>query len=527
MMVTAPTGWARAQLGEIADVNPRGYDSAPADDEVVSFVPMAAVEVGSGRLDATQLRPWGELKRKSYRVFQEGDVLSAKITPCMENGKVALAAGLSSGRGAGSTEFHVVRVTQVLDRQYLLFFLLQENLRREAKARMAGAVGQLRVPADFLERLGLPLPPVPEQRRIVEAIGTQLTRLDAAVSALKRIKANLKRYRASVLKAACEGRLVPIEAEAARAEGREYETGELLLQRILAERRKRWEADELARMKARGKPPKDDRWKTRYKEPVAPDTADLPTLPEGWAWATVEQLSTVVTDGDHRPPPRVALGVPHLTAKHIRAGRVDPSDATYITIEDYERTKLRYEPSPGDLIVTCVGTIGETAVVPEGLTFSADRNLAAIRLVPDGAYVRFLMAVLASPRWQRVTRAASGSTAQPHLYLRDLRSISVPVPPFSEQRRMVAEVERCTSLETAADEAVQASLRRAERLRQAILKRAFEGKLVLQDPDDEPASVLLERIQAERKKANGSQGRKRRRKKADNMIDDRAEPFSQ
>jgi type I restriction enzyme S subunit len=108
------------------------------------------------------------------------------------------------------------------------------------------------------------------------------SRLDAATAALKRVQANLKRYRASVLKAACEGRLVPTEAELARKEGRDYKPADKLLQRILRERRARWEADTLAKLQASGKSPKDDHWKQKYKAPSAPDTANLPPLPEGW-----------------------------------------------------------------------------------------------------------------------------------------------------------------------------------------------------------------------------------------------------
>src|SRR5690606_22545931 len=131
----------------------------------------------------------------------------------------------------------------------------------------------------------IPIAPPPEQRRIVAEIEKQFTRLDAAVAALERARANLKRYRASVLAAACEGRLVPTEAALARQEGRDYEPASALLDRILAERRARWEADELAKMHARGKPPKNDAWKSKYKEPAAPDTNGLPELPEGWEWA--------------------------------------------------------------------------------------------------------------------------------------------------------------------------------------------------------------------------------------------------
>ena len=131
-------------------------------------------------------------------------------------------------------------------------------------------------------RIRVPLAPLPEQHRIVAEIETQFTRLDATVTALQRVQANLKRYRASVLQAACTGRLVPTEAELARAEGRSYEPADQLLQRILQERRTKWEAEQLANMKAEGKVPKDDRWKSKYSEPVKPDTSELPELPEGW-----------------------------------------------------------------------------------------------------------------------------------------------------------------------------------------------------------------------------------------------------
>ena len=163
--------------------------------------------------------------KKGYTPFQDGDVIFAKITPCMENGKYALATGLHGGRAAGSTEFHVFRPKLELDSKYLLHFLFTPELRSRARLNMRGAAGQLRVPAQFFNDAQIPLPPLDEQRRIVAELETQLTRLDASVTALKRVQANLKRYRASVLKAACEGRLVPTEAELARREGRNYESG--------------------------------------------------------------------------------------------------------------------------------------------------------------------------------------------------------------------------------------------------------------------------------------------------------------
>ena len=140
----------------------------------------------------------------------------------------------------------------------------------------------------------LPLPPRPEQGRLVDSIESYFTRLDDAVASLKRVQRNLARYRASVLKAAVEGRLVPTEAELARAEGRDYEPASVLLERILAERRHRWEEAELAKMTARGKTPKNNKWRANYKEPVGPNTTELPKLPERWCWASIDQLAILV-----------------------------------------------------------------------------------------------------------------------------------------------------------------------------------------------------------------------------------------
>ena len=135
----------------------------------------------------------------------------------------------------------------------------------------------------------IPLAPLPEQRRIVAEIEKQFSRLDASVTALKRAQVNLKRYRSSVLKAACEGKLVPTEAQLAREEDRDYEPADRLLDRILVERRVQW----ASKPKRRGK----------YKEPAAPDTSALPELPEGWIWAPVEQLASLEPNSNHRRSP--------------------------------------------------------------------------------------------------------------------------------------------------------------------------------------------------------------------------------
>jgi type I restriction enzyme S subunit len=354
------------------------------------------------------------------------------------------------------------------------------------------------IDSEALRRYQVPLAPQKEQRRVVEAIDSYLTRLNHAVASLERVQAKLKAYRASVLKAAVEGRLVPTEASLARAEKRAYESAEALLARILKERRHRWEETELARLQAAGKTPKNDKWKAKYSEPVAPEASTMPHLPEGWCWATVEQLAHLVTDGDHNPPRRVSKGVPHLTAKHIKKWRILFEDCSFVSPEGFEQTRSRYEPCEGDVIVTCVGTVGETALVPAGSVFSADRNLAAIRLVSGGVFPAFVMYLLSSPVFRQRVMTSSGATAQPHLYLGDLRTLPVPIPPRPEQEKVIAEIERLLTLVDASEAVVVTDVKRSSRLRQAVLRWAFEGKLVNQDPEDEPAEKLLARIRAER-----------------------------
>jgi type I restriction enzyme S subunit len=210
-----------------------------------------------------------------------------------------------------------------------------------------------------LGALPIPLPPVEEQRRIVAEIETQFTRLDATVTALQRVQANLKRYRASVLQAACEGRLVPTEAELTRTEGRIYEPADQLLQRILQERRAKWESEQLTKMKAEGKVPKDDRWKSKYVEPVKPDTSELPKLPEGWVWTSVEQLLLFEPRSLQSGPFGSNLlhsefqhtGVLAIGIDNVLEGRFSMGSQHRISLEKYEQLE-KYAARPLDVLIT-------------------------------------------------------------------------------------------------------------------------------------------------------------------------------
>lgn len=165
MIGVLPKSWAATKLSDVCQINPRGKYGLAEDDEV-SFVPMAAVSEFSGSIVATETRPLREVQ-KGFTPFQEGDVLFAKITPCMENGKAAIARNLVNQRGYGSTEFHVIRPSALVLAEWVFAIIRTTEFRRAAEGSFQGAAGQRRVPGAFLENFRIPLPPLSEQRRIV------------------------------------------------------------------------------------------------------------------------------------------------------------------------------------------------------------------------------------------------------------------------------------------------------------------------------------------------------------------------
>jgi type I restriction enzyme S subunit len=232
-----PPGWEWATLAEIADINPKAGFESVESEAIVSFVPMAAVSEETGEIDLKIQRRFSEVS-KGYTRFVENDVIFAKITPCMENGKIAAARGLVNGLACGSTEFHVVHPATGIASDYIRYFLVQRSFRRNAESQMQGAVGQKRVPASYLHSSILPVAALNEQRRIVEKIDELFSLIEVGEQALARARKLLERYRQSVLNAAVTGELTRDWRE--RHKG-EIESGEDLLKRILKARRAAWE----------------------------------------------------------------------------------------------------------------------------------------------------------------------------------------------------------------------------------------------------------------------------------------------
>ena len=343
-------------------------------------------------------------------------------------------------------------------------------------------------------KIEIPLAPLPEQNRIVAEIEKQFSRLDEAVAGLKRIQVNLKRYRASVLKSAVEGKLT---AEW-RKQHPDTEPAEQLLQRILKERREHWEQAELEKMQAAGKQPKDELWKHKYKEPEKPDVSDLPEMPEGWVWARLDTIASLkggITVDKNKVSPDF-IKAPYLRVANVQRGYLDLTEIKEILAPKQKIDQLLLKRN--DILFNEGGDIdklGRGWIWEDQLSNCIHQNhVFRARLLLLNVEAKLVSWWGNTFGRDYFLREGKQTTNLASINLTKLSCFPVPLPSQQEQNQIVSEVERRLSIADEVEQQINTNLKRAERLRQAILKKAFSGKLVPQDPDDEPAGVLLEKI---------------------------------
>lgn len=200
-----PVSWQRVKLAQVCELNPRRPTIERDAESLTTFVPMSAVAENGQGITAPAQRPFREV-RKGYTYFADGDILFAKITPCMENGKHAIARNLVDGFGFGSTEFHVLRPRAETISEWLHFFVMQPEILHGATTHFTGTVGQQRVPVSYLAELDLPLPSIKEQRRIVCSLREQLEAVKEAQAALQAQLLFIHHLPASLLRNAFSGK---------------------------------------------------------------------------------------------------------------------------------------------------------------------------------------------------------------------------------------------------------------------------------------------------------------------------------
>ena len=347
------------------------------------------------------------------------------------------------------------------------------------------------------------LPPSAEQTRIVAKLEELLSDLDAGVAELKAAQKKLGQYRQSLLKAAVEGALTA-EWRTARKVGAgetDQETGAQLLERILTERRALWEAKQLAKFAEQGKaPPKD--WRKKYPEPVQvqPDTSNLSELPKGWVWASVDQLTDEQKYGSSSKTNEDSTGVPILRMGNIQNGDLDFSNLKYLPADHDEFPGLYLQD--GDLLFNRTNSpelVGKTAVYRSQVSpCSFASYLISVRF--SRCYIPELASTFINSAYGKhwIKSVVVQQVGQANVNGSKLAALAIPLPPLEEQKEIVSSLQAQTNEIVEQLKNVYTSLKQSAAQRKNILKAAFSGQLVPQDPNDEPASRLLERIRAER-----------------------------
>ncbi len=450
-MSELPSSWIEPAIEDVAVVNPR-KDVDLAVTDLVSFVPMAAVDEVTGTIISPVDRPYGEVS-KGFTHFRDGDVVFAKITPSMENGKSAVARDLTNGIGMGSTEFHVFRSNGAIEPNYLWRFVRQKSFRENAQVVMSGAVGQQRVPTVYLKDHLIPLPPLPEQRRIVAKIDGLTARTARARADLARIPTLIARYRVTVLTLAFSGKLT---------------------------------AD----------------WRTKQGTSVKSCTSprSLWETPSTWRWHSASEVGTVGLGRQRSPKHHEGPDMrPYIRSANITWSGVDVSDVKEMNFDakDFARFRLQY----GDVLLNegsgSAKEVGKPAIWRDEIPNCCYQN-TVLRVQPEKCsseylYWYFLLTALS----ERFVPQTQGMNIQ-HISKDGLARYMLPVPPDDEQAEIVRRIASAFAWldRVAADHAAAARL--LPKLDAAILTKAFCGELVPQDPNDEPAAVLLDRIRTAR-----------------------------
>ncbi len=439
-----PQGWALTTLAEITDFNPK----LQLDDSLeVGFVPMSHAPTNFRDKLRFDPRPWAEV-RKAYTHFADGDVIFAKVTPCFENGKAAIVSALPNGSGAGSSEFHVLRPASIdISSTYLLALVKSSSFMREGEAAMTGAVGLRRVPRGFVENFPVVLPPASEQARIAQALEGLLAQVDTLKARLDALPALIKRFRQSVLSAGIAGRLT-------------------------------------------------EDWRSSHPETFAVSIEDIelrikssgfvskskglgiirPNAIPGWLDAQLGSLISVKS-GDG------------LTAKEMK---VDGD------IPVYGGNGINGHHSDSNVARPTI-VIGRVGYYCGSVHFTPDRawitdNALIVNYPSTILDIRYVFWLLLGTN----LRENTSSSAQPVISGEKIYPIHLSIAPFTEQLEIVRRVEQLFSFADQLEARLADARQRVDALTQSILAKAFRGELVSQDPNDEPASVLLERIAAQR-----------------------------
>lgn len=485
-----PMGWVETTLGAIT--KPSDKKVEPTDLIEIPYIGLEHIEKDTGKL--LRCGESEEVKSTKSR-FQKGDLLYGKLRPYLNKVYHAEFDGICS------TDIIVFPKNQYISNKFLNFRFLSRDFVGYANQNVNGTQHP-RVSFQSLSEFPLQIPPLNEQRRIVEKVEALMARSRKAKEALDAIPKLIEQFRQSVLAAAFRGDLTTDWRE----QNPNIEPASILLERIRKERRKKWEQTELEKMKAKGKEPLTDDWNQKYKEPELVDESKLPELPDGWCWVRWNQLGYCQNGRAFPSNEYQDQGVKLLRPGNLHmSGYIEWNEKnTRFMPENWLENHPDFLISENQLVINLTAQsladefLGRVCLTGEGENCLLNQRIA--RLTPSIISPRFCLWLFKSPIFRRyVDELNTGSLIQ-HIFTSHVDNFVFPLPPLEEQQEIIRKIEHKLKIIEAITQTTNSSLRNIPDLNQSILSKAFKGELVEQDPNDEPASVLLERIQKEREK---------------------------
>lgn len=468
-----PSGWTWKTMADISDIvgggTPKTNDPSNYEGGRIPWITPADLSGYSSKYISHGARSITEkgLKDSSARMMPTGTILFSSRAPV---GYVAIASNpVCTNQGFKS---FVLKDHDVLP-DYVYWWL---KGNKELAESMASGTTFLELSGAKAKNIPIPIAPLDQQKLIVAEIEKQFSRLDEAVAGLKRVKTNLKRYKAAVLKAAVEGKLTKEWRKAYP----DVEPASELLKRILVERRNKWEEAELSKVKAKGNKPKHDLWKKKYEEPASPEVINI-DLPLTWTLATIEQLSDSVQYGSSAKTNESPNGIPVLRMGNIVDGELVLDDLKYLpkNHDEFPTLLLRKD----DLLFNRTNSpelVGKTAVyegMPKPCSFASYLIRIQFNKSISPKFINYFINSAYGRQW--VKSVVTQQVGQANVNGTKLQALTVPLPPYSEQLSIVANIEERFSAVSETEREVGTNLIRAERLWQSTLKKAFSGNLPL------------------------------------------------
>ncbi len=490
-----PKGWTSARLGDLAVEVRNGISAKPDADAGTAILRISAVRPMALNATDTRYLEGPASAWEPYRLRRD-DLLFTRY-----NGNPSLV-GVCARVTLESDQVLVypdklIRVR--LDERVVLPAFVERAVHVGASrafidGKTKTSAGQVGISGGDLKEVPIRLPPLDEQRRIVAKLEALQARSRRAREALDAVPSLLEKLRQSILAAAFRGDLT----KDWRAKNKDIEPASKLLERIRAERRKKWEESELAKLKAKGKPPTDDKWKSKYKEPTPVDVTRLPQLPSGWCWTSLGQLAWDAGYGTSAKCDYDGAGCAVLRIPNVARGQIDLGDVKR-ALEPGAHGDLLIAPADM-LIVRTNGSrdlIGRAAVVgaplPEPTSFAS--YLIRFRLVAMGVMPNWVGWYWQSAFVRALIEAhAASSAGQYNVSLGELGTCPVPIAPLKEQEQVIASLRSALETHATTARSVGAMLHNLHTLDRALLAKAFRGELVPQDSSDELAAALVAQV---------------------------------